>query len=71
MRFTEGDKVRVDIPDKDDPDFEYHRSTGEVIDVIEDDVGEVTGDERDNALYRVELESGVELDLRWRDLRPV
>ena len=34
MRFIEGDNVRVDIPNKNDPDFEYRRSTDLVIDEI-------------------------------------
>ena len=71
MRFSQQDNVRIDITDKDDPDFEHHRKTGEVVGVIEDDVGEVTGDERDSVLYRVKLESGDVVDVRWRDLRPV
>jgi len=33
------------------------------------DAGEETGDPRDSLMYRVELEAGDEVDLRWRDLR--
>jgi len=32
--------------------------------------GEVTGDDRDSLIFRVELDSGVTEDFRWRDLRP-
>ncbi|WP_425487797.1 hypothetical protein [Natronomonas salina] len=67
----EGDKVRVDIPDRDDPDFNLHREKGTIIDVIEDDASEFTGDERDSKLFRVELETGEIVDVRWRDLRPI
>ena len=43
--FSEGDRVRVDIPDTTDPDFDrFHGSQGEVRKVLEDDAGEVTGD---------------------------
>ena len=71
-RFSEGDRVRIDIPDTDDPDFErYHGETGEVVEVIEDDAGSETGDERDSALFCVELDGGDVADFRWRDLRPV
>lgn len=71
MRFNEGDTVRIDIPDKDDPDFEYHLSMGEVVDVIEDDAGQVSGDGRDSVLYRVRLKYGTVQDFRWQDFRPV
>lgn len=70
-RFEVGDWVRVDIPDSTDPDFEeLHGKQGEVVEIIEDDAGSVTGDERDNILYRVSLGAGNTVDVRWRDLRP-
>lgn len=70
-RFDVGDRVRVDIPDEADPDFDtYHGETGEVVEVIEDGAGETTGDERDSVLFRVELDVGGTADFRWRDLRP-
>lgn len=47
-----------------------HDCQGEVVAVLEDTAGEVTGDERDAILYRVRLDSGTEVDVRWRDLRP-
>ena len=71
QRFTTGDHVRIDIPDKDDPDHdEFHREHGVVTDVLRDDAGANTGDERDNVLYRIELDDGTEMDFRWRDVRP-
>jgi len=65
--------VRIDIPDKTDPDFErLHGEVGEVIETIEDDAGFVTGDDRDSVIYRVALaDSDTVVDVRWRDLRPV
>jgi ribosomal protein L21E len=70
-RFTEGDSVRVDIPDTDDPDHDaYHGRTGDVIAIQKDDAGTETGDARDSVLYRVRLADGEEMDFRWRDLRP-
>ena len=69
--FTTGDCVRVDIPDTTDPDHErYHGLHGTVVDVLEDEAGEVTGDERDDVIFRVELENEETADFRWRDLRP-
>lgn len=71
QRFSEGDPVRVDIPDETDPDQErYHGLRGTVVDVFEDDAGLATGDERDSLFYRIEFEDGHKEDFRWRDLRP-
>lgn len=70
-RFEPGDRVRVDIPNRDDPDHdEYHDRRGEVVSVIEDAASDVTGDDRDDVIYRVRLDDGDEMDFRWRDLRP-
>lgn len=69
--FAVGDRVRVDIADERDPDFDrLHGQHGEITNVMEDDAGEETGDPRDSAIYRVNLRNGGEVDLRWRDLRP-
>lgn len=69
--YEVGDRVRIDIPDRDDPDFdEYHGRTGEIIGIIADDAGIETGDERDSQLFRIELANGSVGDFRWRDLRP-
>lgn len=70
-RFDIGDDVRIDIPDETDPDYErLHGSRGTIIQVLEDDAGVVTGDEREGYLFRVELVDGETVDVRWRDLRP-
>lgn len=71
-RFEVGDSVRMDIPDTEDLDFErYHGRTGEVVEVIEDDAGKETGDERDSYLFDVEFVDGNSKHFRWRDLWPV
>jgi len=70
-RFEVGDRVRVDIPNKSDPDHErLHRERGTVVDILEDNAGQETGDSRDSYLFEVELENGDSEHLRWRDLRP-
>lgn len=70
-RFTEGDHVRVDLPAETDPDHDrYHGLHGTVVAVVEDDAAEVTGDSRDNYLFRVELANDEIAEFRWRDLRP-
>lgn len=69
-RFDIGSSVRADLPDETDPDHDrYHGRHAEVIEIIEDDAGMKTGDERDNTLYRVRFENGEVADFRWRDLR--
>ncbi|MDL0145940.1 hypothetical protein [Halobacterium salinarum] len=72
MQVDIGDTVRVDIPDESDPDFDrYHRRCGTIVEMLTDDAGETTGDDRDNELYRVEFTDGDTQDFRWRDLRPI
>lgn len=72
MHLSEGDRVRIDIPDHGDPDFEqFHGEHGVVIAVLDDDAGSEIGDTRDAQLYRVELDRGETMDFRWRDLRPL
>jgi len=69
--FNIGDRVRIDIPDPTDPDFDrFHGRHGTVIRILEDDAGRATGDQRDSQLHRVELDDGQTQDFRWRDLRP-
>ncbi|QKY22108.1 hypothetical protein B4589_017010 (plasmid) [Halolamina sp. CBA1230] len=71
-RFDTGDRVRIDIPDETDPDHDrLHGCRGTVVNIISDDAGAVTDDEREGYLFRVELEDGETVDVRWRDLRPV
>ena len=71
-RFSEGDRVRIDIPDETDPDFErYHGQHGTVLAIASDDAGTVTMDVRDSVQYRIELDDGEIADFRWRDLRPL
>jgi ribosomal protein L21E len=71
VRFSPGNRVRIDIPDETDPDHErYHGDHGTVVSVMDDDAGTETGDPRDRTVYRVELATGEEMDFRWRDLRP-
>jgi len=70
QRFTEGDRVRIDIPDESDIDYErYHGSHGIIVSIDSDDAGMVTGVERDSRLYEVKLESGESMEFRRRYLR--
>jgi len=70
-RLTNGDRVRVDIPDKTDPDHaHFHGQHGTILKMVSDDAGNLTNDDRDSVIYRVELDSGETMDFRRRDLRP-
>lgn len=68
--FDIGDRVRIDIPDETDPDFQFHGKNGEIISIIRDDASDITGDPQDDGLYRVELDGGGTVDVRARDVRP-
>lgn len=70
-RFELGDRVRVDIPYEDDPDHDrLHRRHGTIVEILDDDAEQTTGDPRDSYLFRVEIDDAEVVDLRWRDLRP-
>ena len=72
MHLKERDRVRIDIPDQDDPDFEqFHGKHGVVVAVLDNNADMETGDTRDSQFYRVELDMGETMDFRWRDLRPL
>ena len=69
--YDVGDRVRVDITDETDPDHDrYHGEHGQVVDVLEDEAGSLTGDDRDSIIYRVQFSNGEELDLRHQSIRP-
>jgi hypothetical protein len=40
------------------------------VDILEDEAGTVTGDDRDSIIYRVQFSTGEELDLRHQSIRP-
>lgn len=70
-RFEMGDRVRIDIPDENDPDHErLHRKRGTIVEILEDDAGHETGDPRDSHLFSVGIDDGTIEHLRWRDHRP-
>lgn len=71
-RYEAGQAVRIDIPDESDPDHErLHGQRGRIVEILEDDASELLNDEREQYLFRVRVdESGEEVDVRWRDLRP-
>ncbi len=69
--FTEGDRVRVDIPNQTDPDHDrYHGRHGTIVEILEDDAGVKTGNEQDSFLFQIEFDEGDTMDFRGRDLRP-
>lgn len=56
MSFSVGDRVRVRIHEADDVDAHLDGAVGRVVAVLEDDLGTLTGDLRDDRLYQVEFE---------------
>lgn len=71
QRFTEGDRVRIDIPNERDPDHDrFHGVHGRVVMKLKDDASGETGDPRDDTIFRIELDTGETADFRWRDVRP-
>ena len=69
--YDVGGRVRIDIPDETDPDHDsYHGKHGRIVEILEDEAGTLTGDERDSTIYRVRFSNGEELDLRHRSIRP-
>ena len=71
QRFTEGNRVRIDIPDESDIDYErFHGEHGTIVSVLSDDTGSVTGNEQDSQIYRIQFDSGETMDFRRHDLRP-
>lgn len=67
--YQPGDTVRVYL----DPDARYHNARVEVVERIEDSLGEETGREQDQYLYRVkDVEMGdvLGVDFRHSDLVP-
>lgn len=70
-RFSEGDCVRIDIPDKSDPDYEEYHGKGEKVDTfLKDEAGVITRDKQDGYIFRVEFDSEHIHDFRQCDLRP-
>lgn len=59
-----GARVRVDIPNETDSDYEYLAEYVEIVDIIEDDAGVTTGDGPDFYIYRMKLNPGEVIDLR-------
>lgn len=69
QRFVEGDRVRVDIPDEDDPDHRYHGEFGEITSILEDGLSGITGYPQHDYLYTVGFDDDLEAaDFRYDDL---
>lgn len=71
MSYEIGDRVRVTIPDSDDPDHRYHGEVGQIEEVLQDDLSGVTGDPRDDFLYRIRFDDDAlgRMSFRHHDLR--
>lgn len=52
-QFSEGDRVRIDVPDTSDPDYAmYHGDHGTVVNILLDEADAVTGDDCDAFIYQ-------------------
>lgn len=71
MRFSEGDRVRIHIPDSSDIDHRHHGKVGTITSAFTDDLGGLTGSPLDSESYTVEFDDGGTFPARRRDLRPV
>ena len=62
QRYRLGDRIRIDIPDETDPDFEFHAEHGIVINIAETGRGRV---------YKVGLEHvPITMEVTPREIRP-
>jgi len=69
--FSTGGAVRIDIPDKTDPDHDqYHGNHGHIIDVVKSEITTITGKQIEGSRYRVRLPDGEELELPAHAIRP-
>jgi hypothetical protein len=73
IKYEIGDEVQVNIPDPEDPDHRYHRETGEIKEILEDDLSTITGDPLHDFKYTVDFdkEDYGEMDFRYDDLDPL
>jgi ribosomal protein L21E len=71
MSHQIGERVVIHIPDSTDPDHQYHGEFGTIVEVTSDDLGEVTGEPRNDQLYLVEFEDDTlgTMTFRHHDLR--
>jgi hypothetical protein len=70
MEYSIGDEVQVYIPKADDPDHQYHGEVGEIVDVLDDQLSELSGNPSRGELYTIKFED-TELataDFRYDDL---
>lgn len=56
MDYPIGARVQVYIPHGDDPDHRYHGEIGEIVEILEDDLGELMDAPGRSRLYTVEFE---------------
>lgn len=72
MEYDVGDRVEVYLPRADDPDHRYHGKAGEVVDVFEDDLADVTRNPSRGYLYTVRFDDPAlePTDFRYDDLQP-
>lgn len=71
QRFSVGDQVEVALTDPEGIESKYNRQRGRIVDVVEDDLGDITGNPRDSYYYKVALLTGSVFYGRDSDLNHV
>lgn len=71
MEFSKGDQVQVYIPQASDPDHRYHGETGVVMDVMQDDLADITDTPGRGHIYTVKFDDPdlEPADFRYDDLQ--
>lgn len=64
--YRKGDQVKLILDKERGPDTHLHGKTGQIIDIEFDDAGTVTGDNKDNFIYTVKLDTGEIPNLHFR-----
>jgi len=64
--YNVGDRVKLLLDKERSPDNQWHGATGEIIDIQFDDAGTVTGDTKDNFMYKIRLDDGTVPDIHFR-----
>lgn len=71
MEYDTGDKVQVYIPLANDPEHRYHGEIGEIIDIFEDALGELTDSPGRGRIFTVRFDDPQldDADFRYSDLQ--
>lgn len=71
--YQKGDHVKLILDKERSPDNHLHGKTGEIINVEFDDADTITGNSKDNFIYKIKLDNGKVPDIHFRrhDLKKI